>query len=173
MGEARMGDVRSDRYAVGDEQAEAVWLLGELLVMRMPGAVTGDRLALVEHRGRRGQASPWHRQLCDDETFYVIDGEVSFWVADPDRPVLRGGRGSTVFVERGTPHAFRVESQHATLLGISTPGGHDRFFGESGRVARGRSLPPDAAADMSALEDACRRHRVEILGPPPGPGAAA
>jgi len=163
-----MADAQGSCCAVADDAAEGIWLLGELLVVRMPGELTGDRLALVEHRGRRGQASPWHRQLHDDETFYVLDGEVTFWVDDPSRPLLQGGPGSTVFVARGLPHSFRVESETARMLGISTPGGHDRFFRESGRLAAERALPPDDEADMARLEAACRRHGVEILGPPPG-----
>jgi quercetin dioxygenase-like cupin family protein len=154
--------------AIADDEATDVWAFGELLITRMPSELTGGAFALIEHRCRRGQASPWHRQLADDETFYVVEGEVTFWAGDPAEPLLRGGPATTVYVPRGTPHSFRVDSETATLLAVSTPGGHERFFADAGEVAAQRALPDRAHPDPERVEVACRRHSVEILGPPPG-----
>lgn len=158
--------------AIADDEATDVWAFGELLITRMPSELTGGAFALIEHRCRRGQASPWHRQLADDETFYVVDGEVTFWAGEPAEPLLRGGPGTTVHVPRGTPHSFRVDSETATLLALSTPGGHERFFADAGEIAAQRVLPDRAHPDTQRVEEACRRHSVEILGPPPGLASA-
>lgn len=152
-----------------DDAAEALWFLGELIIVRLPGEQTADRFSLVEHVCRKGQASPWHRQLHDDETIHVVEGEMSFWAGDPARPILRGGPGTTVFLPKGIPHCFRVESDTARFLGVSTPAGHERFFRAGGEVAPERTLPPEGPPDMTKLEAACRECGVEILGPPPPP----
>ncbi len=37
---------------------------------------TAGKLANLEHQGERGYSSPMHRHLADEETFFVLDGEV-------------------------------------------------------------------------------------------------
>lgn len=69
---------------------------------------------------------------------------------------------------RGIPHSFRVESETARFLGLSTPAGHERFFREAGQPALERMIPVDVEVDHARLEEVCARHQVEILGPPPG-----
>ena len=48
--------------ALHDDGAEALWFLGELIIVRLPGEQTGDRFSLVERlpardSPRRGTAS--------------------------------------------------------------------------------------------------------------------
>lgn len=147
---------------------EALWFFGERMTVLVDGEETDGRLAVVEHLARHGQASPWHRQLRDQETFYVLEGELSFYAESRDAPAARGGPGTVFVVGQGVPHSFRVESERARFLGLSTPAGHERFFRDAGEPAQGDGLPPQRPVDEERLERACRAHGVEILGPPPG-----
>jgi quercetin dioxygenase-like cupin family protein len=148
-----------------------LWFFGELQAVLASGEQTGDRIAVVEHLGRQGLSPPWHRQPGDDETFFVLEGEITVWVGDPGEPFQRAVPGSLVFVPRGTPHSFRVDSATARWLSISTPAGHERFYRAGGEPARERTLPPPRQPDLAKVEAAGREFGVELLGPSPASGA--
>jgi quercetin dioxygenase-like cupin family protein len=157
-------------YGAHGEEVEALWFFGELQTVLASGEQTGGRFSVVEHVGREGLSPPWHRQPGDDETFYVLEGEIAFWVGNPDEPRHRTRAGMLVFVPRGTPHSFRIESATARWLTISTPAGHERFYRAGGEPAEARTLPPPGEPDIAKVEAAGRAYGVELLGPPPGAG---
>lgn len=136
--------------------------------MLAAGERTGEAFSVVAHEAGEGHATPWRRQPDDDETFYVLDGEMDFWVEDPEQPPRRAGAGTLVVIPRGTPHAFRIASAGARWLTLHTPAGHERFYRASGEPARQPGLPPAGEPDMARVQSAAREHGVELLGPPPG-----
>ncbi len=152
-------------YALGEEEGEALWFFGTLLLLKATAEQTGGRFCLCEQRGRRGMATPLHRQPADDETFVVLEGELRVFLSDGS-PVA-AGPGTTVHVPAGAPHAFAVVSESARWLDLTTPN-HEAFFRAAGEPAPERVLPPDAPPDMARVGAAAERFGVEILGPPPG-----
>ena len=58
------------------EIQQAVWFVGALVRIRTGGDATAGRFALLDHHGERGHGSPVHRHLADEETFFVLDGEL-------------------------------------------------------------------------------------------------
>lgn len=70
-------------------------------------------------------------------------------------------------VPAGAPHAFRVDSEVARFLDLTTPQ-HEGFMRAAGEPAGERVLPPQGPPDMEKLEAAAKEYGVEILGPPPG-----
>ncbi len=113
---------------------EPLWFLGTLARIKLDGRQTGGRFALWEAILPHAAAPPLHSHP-QDETFYVLEGEVTAWVVEPemasddgDPPVWmeRGRRcavGSVVFAPAGVPHTFRIESDTARMLVLSTPAG--------------------------------------------------
>jgi quercetin dioxygenase-like cupin family protein len=150
---------------VGDGEGEALWFFGTLLLLKATAEQTGGRFCLCEQRGRRGMATPLHRQPADDETFVVLEGELQFFLGE-GLPVV-AGPGATVHVPAGAPHAFAVASEAARWLDLTTPN-HEAFFRAAGEPAPELALPPDAPPDMAKVGTAAERFGVEILGPPPG-----
>src|SRR5438034_7550844 len=63
----------------GDE-GEALWFLGTLATVKASGKETDGRVAVIEHLAPRGSGSPLHVHHREDEWFYVIEGELTFWV---------------------------------------------------------------------------------------------
>src|SRR5438046_10572774 len=62
---------------ISDPDAQtAIWFLGALSQVRVSGAQTGGAFALADHLAQRGNASPVHVHDRDDETFFVLDGEL-------------------------------------------------------------------------------------------------
>ena len=74
-----------------------------------------------------------------------------------------------MYIPRGTPHSFRVDSETARLLVLNTPAGHERFFRAMGEPAAERTLPPppEGPPDMDAMSRAAEDAGFRILGPPP------
>jgi hypothetical protein len=76
------------------EVQQAVWFLGALVRVRASGDATAGRLDLLEHQAERGYASPVHRHLAEEETFFVLDGEVRVEVGGEAHAAGAGaGRG--------------------------------------------------------------------------------
>jgi quercetin dioxygenase-like cupin family protein len=156
-------------YALGSEEGEAFWGFGSLWTIKAPAERTGGRFSLIEELAPRGAATPLHVHREDDETFYVLEGELTFYL-DDDQPIPATA-GSFVHVPGGAAHAFRVDSETARYLIITTPQ-HERFYRAAfGDPAQSRDLPPEGEPDWDRINAAAQEYKVEALGPPPGAGA--
>jgi quercetin dioxygenase-like cupin family protein len=164
---------------------EALWFLGTFIRVKLDGARTAGRLGMFEALLPRGAAPPLHSHP-QDETIYILDGEVTGWVVEPD--LLQGdgaeppkwvaeraqhcAAGAAVYAPGGTPHTFRVESDTARVLTLSTPAGIEEFARALGEPALWPWLqpPPDgprvAADRLQAVE---REFGMVRHGPPPPP----
>lgn len=158
-------DVNLTPQALQPDEGDALWFFGMLVLIKIAGESTGGQFCLVEQRGRRGVATPLHLQVNDQETFYVLEGELQFYL-DGHEP-LRASAGATVYVPAGAPHAFEVLSDTARWLDFTTPN-HEAFFRAAGEPARELAMPPDMPPDMEKVMAAAGRYEVAILGPPPG-----
>jgi len=115
---------------------EPLWFLGTLARVRLDGEQTGGRFSLTEVLFPRGAAPPLHSHP-QDETLIVLDGELTAWLVEPELAgeptawVERCARprpaGSTVFAPAGIAHSFRVESDTARALVLSTPAGIEDY----------------------------------------------
>lgn len=85
--------------------------LGALIRIRAGGDATAGSLAILEYEGERGYSSPVHRHLADEETFFVLDGELRVDVAGRSRAA---GAGAVAFLPRQLPHAFVVSTTVAS-----------------------------------------------------------
>lgn len=144
------------------------WYSGYLLTMLATGEETGGRFSLVEEVGRKGLSadSPTHLHTREDESFYVLEGEVTFSIGDE---VVHATAGSFVFLPRGVPHRFVLASEHVRMLNLCSPAGFEGFFEALSVPAEAMTLPPppDGPPDIVRLLAAAAAYGVEILGPPP------
>jgi quercetin dioxygenase-like cupin family protein len=157
-------------YLLAEGEGEAFWLLGMLEIIKISGEDTNGEYGLVEITVRVGEGSPWHVHPDEDEWFYVLDGEFTFYVGDARLSLLAG---SFAFAPKGVPHTFIAESHGAKALVGFQPFLFESFLREIGEPATERVLPPplDGPPDMSRLLPAAARGGMEILGPPgPPPG---
>ena len=149
------------------EEQRAVWFLGALIRVRAGGESTGGRLAILEHAGPRGYSSPLHLHKADEETFFILDGDVRVEVGDR---AFSAGPGTVAFLPRQIPHAFVVTSHDARFLTLHTPSGFDEFTLTAGAPADYPfGEPPAAPPDPAALAASAASYGIEILGPPPIP----
>ena len=136
------------------EDGEVLWFLGTLARVKLDGKQTGGRFALWEGVLPRGAAPPLHSHP-QDETFYVIEGEVTAWIVEPELTAgdpqtwlttrgRRCGPGGVVFAPGGTPHTFRVESDTMRAVFLSTPAGIEDMVRGLAEPAWWPWLPPPA-----------------------------
>src|SRR5829696_6692042 len=103
------------------------WHLGGLLSISATANDTNGAVSVVEERAVRGYATPPHVHGREDETLFVIEGELKYVVGGTPGIAVAG---NTVFLPRSVPHRFEVTSQEARFLVIITPGGFEQFFKE-------------------------------------------
>jgi mannose-6-phosphate isomerase-like protein (cupin superfamily) len=145
-------------------RAQPFWFIDHLVHVHIDGDASNGTLALAEERGRRGDMPPLHVHHRDDEAFYVIAGELSLFVAG-EHLVLATGQAA--LAPRKVPHSYRVESEEARWLVITTPAGFESFVREVAEPAPGEELPPAGRPhDPAVLAQAAAKVGIEILGPP-------
>jgi quercetin dioxygenase-like cupin family protein len=155
-------------------EGDARWFLGGLTTIKASGKTTAGRVAVTENHGTRGYGSPLHVHHNEDEWFYVLSGELTFWI---DGQVSTAGAGSFVYGPRDVPHTFVISSEEARFLLVVEPAGFEEFLIALSEPAESRTLPA-AAAKLPAPEAmiaTADEYGLEILGPPgiPGRGTAA
>jgi len=123
--------------------------------------LTGGHFSLIEQIIPAGFESPWHVHLSEDETFYVVEGQMSVILED-GRRLLQAG--DLAFGPRNVPHGFRIEGDEPARILLMTTGSDFADFIAETSVA---SDTPPAAPDMALLMAAAERHHIAILGPLP------
>jgi quercetin dioxygenase-like cupin family protein len=91
-------------------------------------AMTGDdsdgRFALFELNLRKGDEPPMHLHTREDELLFVLDGLIEISL---DGACFRLGAGASIFLPRGSEHAYALHSETARLLLVATPAGVEGF----------------------------------------------
>jgi quercetin dioxygenase-like cupin family protein len=144
---------------------EALWFLGTLVTVKSSAETTGGGVAVLEHLAPRGAGSPLHVHQREDEWFYVLEGELTFWVGGD---VIVAPAGAFVYGPRGVPHTFIVSSERARFLLVAEPAGFEAFVRAVADPATELSIPPAPTdpPDMAALAAAAASAGIEIVGPP-------
>lgn len=137
--------------------------LHQIAHLHLTGEETGGALGVVEATSPGGPAAPLHVHRCEDETFYVLEGELTLLVGGE---VHRAGPGSLVHAPRDVPHTFAVDSPTARWLVISSPAGFEEFVARLGTPVDAAGEP--ATPDAEQLAAVAAAFGIEILGPPMG-----
>jgi quercetin dioxygenase-like cupin family protein len=140
----------------------AFLFLGQPTLMRATAETTNGAFGLMEHWSMPpGFASPYHRHHREDESFYVLEGEIDFVC---DGKWLHATAGTFVFGPRGIPHGFKIVGESpARMLLMCTPGGFEHFVLDQATDISLSAGPPD----MAKLMELAARYEIDILGPLP------
>jgi quercetin dioxygenase-like cupin family protein len=111
-------------------------------------------IAVVELTG--GARPPLHRHDFD-ETFYMLEGELTFQLGDD---VFTRRAGELALAPRGVPHTYaNLSGKPARALLVITPAGFERYFDQIAARISGTEPPPEAAKPIP---------EVITVGPPLG-----
>ena len=168
-------------YALANDEGEAFWLLGMLQTIKIGRDDTAGRYGMAEIVVPEGIGSPWHVHPEEDEWFYVLEGAMTFWVADtrmsltagvvrvwpkgrPSHLLRRGGRGESpgrvrADAVRGIParsRRARARARPAAADGRPPRHGATRLDRQAKRLRDPRpSRPP--ARPLTHHQDNCAR----------------
>ncbi len=150
--------------ASGEGLADVWWKSGRITV-KAGGAEAGYAFSQIETDDPRGSGPPLHLHHNEDETFYVLEGEVTILVGD-ERIDLAAG--DYCFGPRGIPHAYLVRSERARMLVTISPSGSEQLFVSLGVPVTSAEPPTDTVMPpMPEMARLFAGYGAEILGPPP------
>ena len=108
---------------------------------------TSDAIGLVENTVSAGWDGPPLHHHEFDETFYVLDGELTFQLGEE---VRTAGPGEVVFAPGGSHHTIaNLSDADARYLIAITPGGFERYFDKLSAAAAGRRAARDGGQGLS------------------------
>jgi mannose-6-phosphate isomerase-like protein (cupin superfamily) len=152
------------RVAVGEGLAD-VWFKTGRLMVKAAAAETAGRFSQFETDDPRGTATALHVHHREDETFYVLEGEVTLVVGEERFDLAPG---DYAFAPRDVAHAYHVRSERARMLVTYSPAGLEELFVALGVPVTGGGA---SAEDVSRpLEETIRLfagYGVDVVGPPP------
>lgn len=132
---------------------------------------TGGRMVQLLVRDGRGAGTPLHSHDTD-ESFYVIAGEITFFVGDERHDA---GPGDYVFAPMHLPHAFVVTSEQSEFFVTCVTAGSEGprgsgihgFFSEVAVPVVEGEAPPAAAIPDAEFAERMAVYGIELVGPPP------
>ena len=152
------------RLAAGEGLADVWWKTGRITV-KVAGSETGNAFSQIEVDDPRGGGTPLHVHHDEDETFYILEGELTFLVGDKRIDVAAG---DFLFAPRDIPHAYVVRSERSRLLSTISPAGIEQLFVSLGVPVTSAEPPTDTVMPpMPEMARLFAAHGAEILGPPP------
>lgn len=143
------------------------WFLDTLVTFAVAHDDGSDGVSVIESVAPRGDSPPYHVHRTEDEVFHLLEGELVLLV---DGETRRVQAGETCLAPKGVPHTYRVMSEQARWLLVTTRGDFERFVRELARPATTPTLPtpsgPPTPEQARTLAEAGLRHGIELLGPP-------
>jgi quercetin dioxygenase-like cupin family protein len=117
----------------------SVWYNRHVFSFLLGAEQTSGTFALIHCHFRKGGEPPAHFHQNEDETFYVLEGEILFHIGDKKFTVKAG---ELAYAQKGIPHHFSLVTETAKALLLITPTGVETFFREFSVPAKSLELPP-------------------------------
>jgi mannose-6-phosphate isomerase-like protein (cupin superfamily) len=129
----------------GPREGRSVWVMGARYTFKVTGKQTGGSYGTVEAEVPPGHGAPPHVHHREDESFYVIEGEMAF-VCGPKSFVAKPG--TFLHVPRGMQHEFKNNSNEIVRMLVTySPAGFEQFFERAGREAVSGETRPEFDLD--------------------------
>jgi len=140
--------------------------VGDKYILLATGEQTGGDYCLAEAIVLPGGGPPPHYHTREEESFYVLEGEVTFTASGE---TILGTPGTFIQIPRNTPHAFSNKSgQLARMLIQCTPAGFDQFiakFATELPSIDAAAIPP-SPAEIEKLLKIAPDYGIVMLPPP-------
>lgn len=119
--------------------ARSRWYGINLLTVIAYASETNGAFSLVKNVMRKGFEPPLHVHTREDESNFILKGEIQFTVGDK---TIRAKAGDYIHLPKNVPHTFKLLTDTAETLLVITPGGFEEMFVECSRPAPATELPP-------------------------------
>jgi len=145
-------------------------LAGIVMKRLLSGEQTAGQFCLFENKSGGNTKTPIHVHADDDETIYVVEGELTAVIGGQPR---RMTAGESMFLPRGIAHQLVNESGNPSrYILIGTPALFDRFLEEGGHERRPDEIVgPPTSEEIARLREASPRFGITLLADWPPSGA--
>ncbi|MFI0453141.1 cupin domain-containing protein [Actinomadura sp. 6N118] len=143
-----------------EDQQQLEWIGGSVFSVLLDAEATGGQLTVGGFDVSEGEAPPFHVHNNEDVVFLLLSGSVLVWAGEEEHELREGG-----ILPRRIPHGYRITSEKADLLFISTPGGLEKMFRHAGRDLR-EPRPEGFEIPAQLLAEAAELSGNVVLGPP-------
>lgn len=139
------------------------WYIGTLISILLSAKDTGGAFSLMHGYEIQGLEPPPHIHTREDESFYILEGEIIYTAGDR---LLKATRGSWVFLPRNIEHSFRVITPRAEVLIHLSPGGFEKYFIEMSEPAAELVIPPmpQGPPDVRRIVETASRYGIRFPG---------
>jgi quercetin dioxygenase-like cupin family protein len=145
-------------FILAQGEGKIILVPGHKVTIKLNGEDTDGAFSLLEVE-LTGDGPPQHIHKTEDETFYVLEGEVKFLLGD-NTSIAKAG--TFVSIPRGVRHAFcRIDKKNAKLLATFTPAGFEKFFEDAVDMD-----VSDTEAYIAKGKELADKYNMEIVGPP-------
>lgn len=146
-------------------QGRTIAVVGDVYRFLATGDETDGKYAMFEAIVLPGGGPPSHVHSREEESFYVLEGEITFMV-NGER--LVAGAGFFANMPVGTPHGFKNEGSKTARMIISVaPAGLEKMFFEFGvPLPQGaKTAPPPTKEEIDRLLTIAPKYGIRILLP--------
>lgn len=146
------------------DEGKTVAVVGDVYRFLTTGDETGGRYAMFEAVVQPGGGPPPHIHSREEESFFVLEGEITFQVGE-QRIVAKAGTFANM--PAGSLHSFKNETGKAARMIISVaPAGLEKMFMEVGQpVACGQQPSPPSEPEIEKLLAIAPLYGIEIRLP--------
>lgn len=140
--------------------------VGDKYTFLATGEQTGGAYTLADAIVPPGGGPPPHIHSREDESFYVLEGEITFTVDGRD---VAAPVGTFVQAPRGIPHAFKNRTDApARMLILCVPAGFEKFMAEFATELPSPDAPslPPTPEDIAKLVRLAPQYGITLLPPP-------
>lgn len=131
-----------------DMLQRSYWYGPNLATILTGSAETNGAFSLVKTILRKGFDPPLHMHTREEESNYVIEGEILYTIGGEQ---FHAKAGDYVHLPRNIQHTFQLLTDTAQTLLLITPGGFEEMFIACGRPAGALTLPPLAGKPPAAF----------------------
>lgn len=128
------------------DTGEAYWVMGDMFTYLVTGAESGGSYFTLLANVQPNAGPPPHIHHLEEEQFYVLEGELTFYVGDQTFQVKAG---DFVHIPRETVHSFKNGETPSRLLVTFSPAGIEGFFREVGEPVKDRFASPPPVTEKT------------------------
>jgi mannose-6-phosphate isomerase-like protein (cupin superfamily) len=145
----------------------SIWYKGILATQLAGKADTGGALDFVISKMREGTEPPPRVHERDDKFFYFLSGSIRYYTGGQ---VFEVAADESMFLPKGEPHAFLVQSDEVHIITVIIPAGFFNAVNKMNEPAQTMAIPSDdvltyANMDLTKTIEIFEKYGVHILTP--------
>ncbi|HEY9801615.1 MAG TPA: cupin domain-containing protein [Leptolyngbyaceae cyanobacterium] len=147
-------------------QGTSYWFAEDLYTFKAVGEDTGNAYTLSEVViAPKGGGAPPHRHSQDNESFYILEGELEFYL---NGEKIIATPGTFIHSPKGQIHQFTNKTfLPVKMLVWQTPSGFENFIADVGKSVNQVTFgSPLNQADLENILATAPKYGIEILPPP-------